>query len=284
MSSDPTADIPFVKTILHPTDFSPESAAAFAHALAICLFRQGEITLLHAGDEYLDGDDWQKFPAVRDTLVRWKLLEPNSPKAAVFRDLGIRVNKVSAIGDPLEASLDYLVDNPTDLMVMATEGREGLPRWVQQSTAETLARQTGINTLFVPHGAPGFVSPDGDLSLRRILVPVASQPDPRAALVYAGRATLLSGGDPVEITVLHVGNEVPDFELPEAEVAGSSWQVERRDGDPEDEIVRFAEQAGTDLIFMSTAGPSGVFEALRGSTTERVLRRAPCAVCAVPIG
>ena len=111
-----------------------------AHALAICLFRKGEITLLHAGDEYMLGDDWQKFPAVRDTLVRWNLLERSGPDPVVFGDLGIRVNKVSAVGDPLEASLDYLVDNPTDLLVLATEGREGLPRWVQRSAAENLAR------------------------------------------------------------------------------------------------------------------------------------------------
>lgn len=280
--SDP--EVPFVQTILHPTDFSPESELAFAHALAICLFRKAEITLLHAGDRYMEGDDWQKFPAVRDTLVRWNLLERGGPDSVVFQDLGIRVNKVSAVGDPLEASIEYLVDNPTDLLVISTEGREGLPRWVHQSTAEDLSRASGIVTLFVPHGARGFVSQDGDLTLRRILVPVASQPDPRAALVYAGRATILSGGEPVEITVLHVGDELPDFELPEAEAPGSTWRVERRDGDPEDEIVRLAAESESDVIFMATAGPNGLVEALRGSTTERVLRRAPCAVCAVPTG
>jgi nucleotide-binding universal stress UspA family protein len=278
--SDP--EVPFIQTILHPTDFSPESEMAFAHALAICLFRKAEITLLHAGEQYMEGEDWQKFPTVRDTLVRWNLLEQGGADQVAFRDLGIRVNKVSAVGDPLDASIEFLVDNPTDLLVMATEGREGLPRWVHQSTAEDLSRATGIVTLFVPHGARGFVSPDGDLTLRRILVPVASQPDPRAALAYAGRATILSGGEPVEITVLHVGSEVPDLELPEAEAAGSTWRVERRDGDPEDEIIRVAEEMRSDVIFMASAGPSGLVEAMRGSTTERVLRRAPCAVCAVP--
>lgn len=284
MSRSVGSDIPFVRTILHPTDFSAESEEAFAHALAICLFRKGEITLLHAGSEYLDGDDWQKFPHVRKTLERWKLLEPGSSRADVFRNLGIRVNKVSAVGDPIEAAMEFLSDNPTDLMVLATEGREGLPRWMRQSTAESLARHAGTATLFVPHGARGFIHRNGELTLRRILVPVAASPDPRVALVYAGRASVLSGGEPVEITVLHVGEEVPDFELPEAAVEGSTWHVERREGDPVDEIVALAEQSDTDLIFMSTAGPNSVLEALRGSTTERVLRRAPCAVCAVPVG
>lgn len=283
MSRDVGADVPFIRTIFHPTDFSAGSEDAFRAALAICLFGRGEITLLHAGEKYLEGDDWQKFPAVRDTLVRWKLLDPGSPRAAVFRDLGIRVNKVSAVGDPLQATMEHLEDNPADMMVVATEGREGLPRWIRHSTAEELARAAGTVTLFVPDCARGFIHPNGELTLRRILVPVAAQPDPHAALVYAGRATMLSGGEPVEITVLHVGDELPDFELPEARAEGSTWHVERREGRPEDEIVRLAEEARVDMIFMSTAGPNGIIEALRGSTMERVLRRAPCALCAVPV-
>jgi nucleotide-binding universal stress UspA family protein len=272
--------VPFIRRIFHPTDFSPESEAAFVHALAICLFRQGELTILHAGKEYLEGDEWQNFPAVRRTLERWKLLEPGSPAAAVFRKLGIRVNKISAVGDPLEAALDHLANEPADLIVLATEGREGLPRWVRQSTAEALARWAGIPTLFVPHGARGFVQRSGDLTLRRILVPVAAEPDPRAPLVYATRATLLAGGEPVELVALHVGEAFPEVELPAVE--GATWRRELRRGEPEDEIVRAAQEQGADLVCMATAGPSGLVEVLRGSTTERILRRLPCCLCAVP--
>jgi len=276
------SDVPFIRTIFHPTDFSQASEEAFAHALAVCLFRQGELTILHAGDEYLDGDDWQKFPAVRGTLERWKLLPPGSSRAAVFHELGIRVNKVSAVGDPLEASIDYLVDNPADLMVLATEGREGLPRWIRQSTAERLARSTGIKTLFVPHRARGFIDRAGDITLRRILVPVASEPDPHPALVYAARATLLAGGEPVELVALHVGENPPQPALPEPAGPGCTWRREHATGDVEDMIVRFAEAGVSDLVIMSTRGPDSLAEALAGSTTEQVLRRAPCPVLTVP--
>ncbi len=277
--------VPFVQKIFHPTDFSEDSAAAFAHALAICLFRRGELTILHAGEEYLDGDEWQKFPHVRQTLERWKLLEPGSPKGAVFRELGIRINKVSAVGTPLEASMEYLADNPADLMVLATEGREGLPRFLKSSKAEDLARHSGIPTLFVPREARGFIDADGELTLQKILVPVAAEPDPRAALVYAGRATLLSGGDPVELVVQHVGDTMPAVDFPPTDVEGSTWRAELTPGDggePEEAIVALAEREQVGLIFMSTAGPDGIAEVLRGSTTERVLRRAPCPLCAVP--
>ena len=282
MSTTATPSAPPVRTILHPTDFSADSEDAFAHALAICLFVRGELTLLHAGDQYLEGDDWQKFPHVRETLVRWKLLPPGSGRAAVFRDLGIRINKVSAKGDPLTATMEYLADNPTDLMVLATEGREGLPRFLRRSTAERLARHGGIKTLFVPHAERGFANTGGELTLRRILVPVAAEPDPRPALVYAARATRLAGGEPVELVALHVGDEPPELSFPEPAGPGCRWRSARAEGDPEDEIVRFAKAEEMDLVVMATHGPDTLRDALAGSTTERVLRRAPCPVLAVP--
>lgn len=284
MSAASASDIPFIHKIFHPTDFSPDSEEAFAHALAICLFRRGELTLLHAGEEYLDGDEWQKFPAVRGTLERWKLLPKGSSRAAVFRELGIRVNKISAVGDPLAASMEYLADDPADLMVLATEGREGLPRWIRRSTAERLARHTGIKTLFVPHGARGFVNLDGELELRRILVPIAATPDPHPALTYAARSTLLAGGEPVDLIALHVGEDLPKFELPEPTGPRCAWRTLRAEGDPEDEIVRFAKEEQIDLVFMATHGPDSLRDVLGGSLTERVLRRVSCPLCAVPVG
>ena len=279
----PAANVPFIKTILHPTDFSPESEEAFAHALAICLFRRGELTILHAGDEYMDGDDWQKFPHVRETLTRWKLLPPGSSRAAVFHELGIRVSKVSAKGDPLSATLEFLSDYPTDLMVLATAGREGLPRWMHRSKAESLSRATGIKTLFVQHGARGCVSLGGELPLRRILVPVAAAPDPRPALVYAARATLLGGSEPVELVALHVGEGDPKLDFPEPAGTGCKWRSAHAEGDPVDEIVRYADAQSVDLICMTTTGADKLAEQLGGSTTtEHVMRRAPCPVLAVP--
>lgn len=282
--STPPANAPFIKTILHPTDFSAGSEAAFAHALAICLFRKGELTILHAGDEYLEGDDWQKFPHVRKTLERWKLLPPGSTRAAVFHELGIRVNKISAKGDPVTATLEYLADYPTDLMVLATEGREGLPRFMRRSVAESLSRHANIKTLFVPHGARGFIDLDGDLTLRKVLVPVAAAPDPRPALTYAARATDLAGGEPVELIALHVGGHEPQLALPTPSNSRASWRRVHAEGEPEEEIVRLAEKEEVDLVFMATQGVDTLREVVAGRTTERVMRRAPCPVCVVPEG
>jgi nucleotide-binding universal stress UspA family protein len=52
-------------------------------------------------------------------------------------------------------------------------------------------------------------------------------------------------------------------------------------GDAPDEIVRYAEDEGVDLIVMSTHGRSGFTRWLMGSVTEKVLRHAPCPVLAM---
>ncbi len=49
------------------------------------------------------------------------------------------------------------------------------------------------------------------------------------------------------------------------------------------QIVAAAEDPPADLIALSTAGRHGFLDALRGSTTERVLRQARCPVLAVPV-
>jgi nucleotide-binding universal stress UspA family protein len=52
-------------------------------------------------------------------------------------------------------------------------------------------------------------------------------------------------------------------------------------GTPHLEIVRLAEEIGADLIVMATHGRGFVSHAILGSTTERVVRRAPCPVLVV---
>lgn len=53
-------------------------------------------------------------------------------------------------------------------------------------------------------------------------------------------------------------------------------------GTPYKKIVEKAKQEGVDMIVMSTHGRTGVMHMLIGSVTERVVRRAPCPVLAVP--
>jgi nucleotide-binding universal stress UspA family protein len=278
------SDTPFVHTVFHPSDFSEASHTAFAHALALVLYRQGSLTVMHcvARDEAIDV--WIDSPQVRETLERWGLLESGSPRSAVHEKLALRVSKVNIRGaDPLDAILSGLDKRPADLIVLATEGRQGLPRWLKRSVAEGVSRRSKTMTLFVPGGVRGFVSPDnGRISLQRILVPVDHDPRPDDAVTYAARAGVMSYESPVEITLLRVGPQADWPTLNEPRLQSCQWNRVHREGDVVEQIVGAAEELSSDLIVMATAGAHGILDALRGSVTEQVLRQVPCPLLAVP--
>ena len=87
---------PLVESVVHPTDFSPASERAFAHALAIALLRQTSLALLHVDKD--EHQRWNEFPHVRATLERWNLLKPGSTQEDVFAELGVRVSKHALSG------------------------------------------------------------------------------------------------------------------------------------------------------------------------------------------
>ena len=276
---------PFVTSVFHPTDFSEASHLAFAHALAIALLRQTDFTILHTGRDFLAEDEWKKFPAVRRTLESWGVLAPGSPRSAVLEQLDVRVKKVNLRGRSPAAAIEHYVDeHDIDLLVLATEGRDGSPAWYQSSIAERVARETELMTLFVPGDGRAIVDPrTGSIHLSRILVPVANEPSAQSAIAYAARMVELAG-DPAEIVLLHVGDDAPP---PVEQVVAPrlTYRTEQRRGEVIDEIERAARELEVDLIAMSTDGRDGLLGALgRGSHTEHVVRRAPCPVLAVPVG
>jgi Universal stress protein family len=131
----------------------------------------------------------------------------------------------------------------------------------------------------VPRGCRGIVSPDGAISLSRILLPVDHQPDAQEAAIRALRAAHAFGNAPVEIVVLNVnGTRFPNFDRPKGDAW--VWKELHRNGDIVSTILDAAAQA--DLIVMATEGRHGIVDAMRGSVTERVVRSAPCPVLAVP--
>jgi nucleotide-binding universal stress UspA family protein len=283
MTSNPDATAPIFR-IVHTTDFSGASDVAFAHALKLALVTRAELDLLHVSPQKGE-PDWTKFPGIRQALHRWGLLPDEAP-AAALREGGLRIGKIVTVDrDPVRSVLEYIQGHPTELLVLATHQRDGLARWLHKATAEPVARQSGAMTLFLPEGVRGFVAPEtGTVALQRVLVPVDHAPAPQAAIDAAESLLNRLGGSGATARILHVGEErdMPEVRLPDPAVR--RWDRVARPGSVVDEIVQAATAWSADLIIMTTEGHAGVLDALRGSTTERVLRRAPSPVLAVPVG
>ncbi len=271
--------------ILHPSDLNVDEGRAFAHALAIAVRLQSRLTLLHAGprSQAIDG---RAFPHVRETLTRWGLLDRGSSPEDVYDELGLDVKKLSKRSKgPMAAIQEQIDTRPVDMLVLATRGAQGLPPWLKHSVSDQLAKRAMARTLFVPRDVPGFVSlSDGSINLRRVLVPLAPDIDPRFATFAAPRFPQVLGQADVEFLALQVtegDDEPPAVELPPTSPAGT-WSQQTRRGQPAAEIIAAAREWQADVIVMITEGAHGVLDALRGSTTTQVLHRAPCPLMAVP--
>jgi nucleotide-binding universal stress UspA family protein len=283
--SSKTEGDPLIR-IVHPSDFSEGSRLAFAHALKIALQSKAELELVHVHPHKLGNErdvHWTDFPGVRDTLARWGVLPADASREDVGK-LGLRVKKIlSAESDPLEAMITYCNDHPPDLLVLGTHQRDGLSRWLHKAVAEPLARRSRAMTLFVPESAGGFISAtSGAVSLRRILIPVDHAPSAQTSLeeAYSLAAGLERRG--VVFRILHAGTAegMPALSLPHR--LGWRWEESLVPGDPVERILKEAVSWSPDLIVMATQGHRDFLDALRGSTTERVLRAVHCPVLAVP--
>ena len=271
-----------VRRIFHPTDLGTGSTTAFLHALRIATVTRSVLTIMHVTKD--ESTEWSELPGVRSTLARWGMIRDDQDMEGLTA-LGVGVRKVLYPGkDPAGACLDHLEKHPTDLIVLSTHQEEGRVSWLDRKVAEPLSRGAREPTLFIPSDRPGFVDAGtGAVSMGRILVPVAMQPDPRRALDVAFRLADRLGLEQVVFTLLHVGDDATDpmIELP----VRKGWTFDRvvREGEVVETIVHVAEATKADLVLMTTEGHDGFLDALRGSTTERVMRSVSCPMLAVPV-
>ena len=269
-----------IQTVAHATDFSEASLAAFAHALRIALTTKSRLFLLHVrtgGSE----EAWTSFPHVRALLSRWGLMEANEPRAQIEVKLGIKITKVEIRHDePTNGLFEFVLGHRPNLMVLATHGREGLNRWLRGSVAEEVARRTHVPTLFIGPRSQGFVdTATGQMRLHRVLVPIAHEPSPLRSLNILVSLMAPLGVSPEAFCFLHIGDYPPNLDAcARTRLPG---EVEILKGPVVETILQTARERQADMIAMPTAGHQGFLDALRGSTTEQVLRQAPCPVLAI---
>jgi universal stress protein A len=143
---------------------------------------------------------------------------------------------------------------------------------------------------------PSF-TPSPAFHLNKILVPVDFSECSDKALEYA---ISFAKEFKAELTLLHVLEPCPPaaemYPMPVGslaqgqadlsalfEMVGDSIACKTlvRSGSPHTQIVNAAKELEIDLIIISTHGHTGVTRAILGSTTEQVVRRAPCPVLVV---
>lgn len=271
-----------VGTILLPTDFSEGAAVAFAHGLKLALALRAELDVFHVEPDN-DQTDWHWAPSVLKTLQRWGTVAADADEAAV-QALGIRARRSSVGGVKAdEAILAEMVSAHADLVVMATHGRSGLVRWTQPSVAAGVAAKGSAPMLLLPASGKGFVdAATGESSLSKVLIAVDHAPDPRFGVEAARQIAELVGGEDLRFGTVHVGGDFPAAKTLFGLEGPGAEHKEIPSGDVVEGILGAAAGWDADLVVIVTAGRSGLLDAVRGSTVERLIARTDRPLLVIP--
>ena len=279
-----------IRSVLFPTDLSPESDRAFDHARFLAQRFEACLTFFHAVQ--IPDHRFAHWAFAHDHEI-WARAEKHARECLERRAETLSVShrvvverKVSVAG----ALLDLIRSLQPDLTVLATHGREGLSHLLLGSVAEKVVQHSFRPALCVREPSHGCALP-----YRRILVPtdlsLASRlAFPMAALlarafgaevlavhvVPSPSLATLSGIPPVEDQSLPTESAVWSFFQPDFPGLDVTAQVHT--GTVWHRIVQVAEVEKADLIVMSTRGHDSLADRVVGSNTERVVRHAPCPV------
>jgi nucleotide-binding universal stress UspA family protein len=135
-----------LKTILHPTDFSPQSEHAFHLACSVARDHGGRLILLHVAPspEVIMGEFGMAPPATNDDEVLHRRLNQIQLAGPT-----IPVDRKVVHGDPADQILAVARASKCDLIVMGTHGRTGLGRLLMGSVAEQVMRKAPCPVLTV---------------------------------------------------------------------------------------------------------------------------------------
>ncbi len=288
-----------LKKILVPVDFSEFSDYAVDNALFLAEKFSAEVTLLHAVvlhvEEFSDEgvfEGYEELVKKREKRIFSRLNETNNAAA----ERGVTINSRIVRGfSAAESVINFIHENSYDLVVMGTHGRRGLKKWVFGSVAERVVRLSPTPVMTVHE-------PMKKYAVEKILVPVEFSKYGREAV---NNARIFAELFDARLDFIHVveqrlhpayyaGNVESVFAVnPKiqtlsadrlaafAPANGNDVSYLVTEGQAFDEILRAADNLGSDMIIMATRGLTGLDHFLVGSTTERVVRLAKIPVLTV---
>ncbi len=213
---------------------------------------------------------------------------------------------VIVVGHTAEEISRIVDEKDVDLVVSATRGRTGLKRLLLGSVTERLMRTLTCPLLVVHSPEQGFVDvADQKIQLKRILVGCDFSEDSDVAMQYG---LSLAQEFEAELHLAHVV-EPPTYQhmlkppstleeeinqelrnrlqdklkelVPEEARHWCTPETALLEGNPYDELTRYAESHSIDMIVLGVRGSGLVKTLLVGSTTDRVIRKSPCPVLSV---
>ncbi|HVT45325.1 MAG TPA: universal stress protein [Thermoanaerobaculia bacterium] len=272
-----------IRRILVATDLSHASEPAMEFAADLAARLDAEIILFHAlppvwfaGYGLVNRSEMEQSVDDQIEETRGTLGRLAAERFRGGRSVTVRV----VTGSAIESIRDAATRDEADLIVMGTHGYHPGIRHLLGSVAQGVLRTTSRPVITVPLGC--------DLSKGRvpkILCPVDfSLMGRRGAALAAELGRLINA----EVIILHlVGAGEAETEecerslrdwLPHRVIESSNLTISVLRGDPAEEVVRVAKDEDVGLIVLSARRKIFADVTAIGTTTERVIRHAPCPV------
>lgn len=140
-------------SLLVPLDFSRGSDAALEVATRLAERAGARLTLLHALRTYPYAGFYGEYSeAVQSALASEKAQAEQAlrEQATALESKGLRVETVVGVGYAPEVIAKWLDESDADLVVMGTQGKSAVARFVLGSVAETVLRTAPCPVMLVP--------------------------------------------------------------------------------------------------------------------------------------
>ncbi len=269
--------------VLVAVDGSESSDNALRQALRIFNAREGcELKVLSV--VHLPEDEIELMGAGIDEPAKEAL--EGAVKIAREQDIDIQTEVVR--GFPCNAIVEASQAWKADLVVMGRRGRRRLERALLGGVAERVIGSAGSDVLVVPRNT--------EISFQKVCAATDGSEFGDETLGRALDFCEAYGGSLLAVTVVDTGFELmalaPDLmEKMELRAKGVMDEAEKRatahgvkmegrvlEGDAFREIVDFAAEGKSGVIFVGTHGRRGIRRVLMGSVAQRVIGHAPCPV------
>jgi nucleotide-binding universal stress UspA family protein len=272
------------RKILVPLDGTDLSERAIPYAMAIAKRKNSEVHLLYICDT--------------KSITRrgpWKYLWE---KVGELHSAGIKLSPTVATGKVTEQTVEFADNHSIDLIIVSIHGGAGIGQWIRGDVSRRLAHEMRIPLLLIWTSFEP-ISVEGNRKWR-ILVPLDGSAFAETCLPYAAPLVNESHGEIILIRVndepeppLHVTMDpFPEWDTYRAASVsrkretmcrylvqisqqlrskGINVRYELTAGEAADEIVRYAEYSGVDLIAISTHEHHGFMRVFRGSVAKKVI-------------
>ena len=291
--------------ILCATDFSDYSNHTINYGVALAKEFGSRLIICHVIDlsSVAIYGEFQLDPVGQQNRI---VEDARDQLEALTGDQPLDWEPMITVGKPAEEILRAVEEENIDLVITATRGRSGLKRLILGSVTERLMLTLPCPLLVLRSPEHDFVkTPDQVIRLKKILVGCDFSPDSVQAFNHA-----LSLAQEFEAE-LHLANVIeppaqPNLMKDHTSAIGKiqgdyrnlitqklkemvpeearNWctpQTSILEGQPDEALAKYAESNDVDMIVMGIRGHGLVKTLFLGSTTDRVVRRAPCPVLSV---